>query len=111
VASGIQADLAVDCTGRADGFEAARRMVRPRGTLVLKSTFQGQNTVNLTSIVVDEVTLLGSRCGPFAPALRLLAMRLVEVEPLITATYALEQGLAAFQRATTSGALKVLVRP
>jgi alcohol dehydrogenase len=110
-ASGIQADIVVDCTGQADGFEAARKMVRPRGTLVLKSTFQGENTVSLTSIVVDEVTLVGSRCGPFAPALRLLAMHLVDVEPLVTATYALEQGLEAIERARTKGALKVLVRP
>lgn len=107
----IQADIAVDCTGRSEGFAAARRMVRPRGTLVLKSTFHGDNTVNLTSVVVDEVTLLGSRCGPFAPALRLLAMRLVDVAPLITATFALDQALSAFEHATNRGALKVLVRP
>jgi threonine dehydrogenase-like Zn-dependent dehydrogenase len=86
-------------------------MVRPRGTLVLKSTFHGQNEVNLTSMVVDEITLVGSRCGPFAPALRLLAWGLVDVESLIAATYPLEQGLAAFDHARSKGVLKVLVRP
>lgn len=105
----LTADVVIDCTGQAEGFAAARAMVRPRGTLVLKSTFHGQNEVNLTSIVVDEVTLVGSRCGPFAPALRLLATGLVDVRSLIAATYPLEQGLAAFDHARGKGALKVLV--
>ena len=105
------ADVVIDCTGQPEGFVAARAMVRPRGTLVLKSTFHGQNEVNLTSIVVDEVALVGSRCGPFAPALRLLAMGLVNVRSLIMATYPLEQSLAAFACAQGKGALKVLIRP
>jgi alcohol dehydrogenase len=105
------ADVVVDCTGRAEGFAGARRLVRPRGRLVLKSTFHGDNQVNLTSLVVDEVTLMGSRCGPFAPALRLLARGLVDVEALIDSEYPLEQGLEAFERAATAGVLKVLVRP
>jgi len=107
----IKADIVVDCTGHPDGFASARAMVKPRGTLVLKSTFQGQNEVNLTSIVVDEVSLVGSRCGPFAPALRLLVKRLVDVESLITATYPLGKALAAFEHARTKGTLKVLLRP
>jgi threonine dehydrogenase-like Zn-dependent dehydrogenase len=65
----------------------------------------------LTALVVDEVSLIGSRCGPFAPALRLLAQGLVDVESLIEATYGLNDGLAAFERARTRGALKVLVKP
>jgi len=107
----LTADVVIDCTGQAEGFATARAMVRPRGTLVLKSTFHGQNEVNLTSMVVDEITLVGSRCGPFAPALRLLAWGLVDVESLIAATYPLEQGLAAFDHARSKGVLKVLVRP
>jgi alcohol dehydrogenase len=107
----IKADVVVDCTGQPGGFDSARDMVKPRGTLVLKSTFQGQNEVNLTSIVVDEVSLVGSRCGPFAPALRLLANRLVDVESLITATYPLDEAEAAFEHARTKGSLKVLLRP
>ena len=67
--------------------------------------------MNLTSIVVDEVSLVGSRCGPFAPALRLLVKRLVDVESLITATYPLGEALAAFEHARTKGTLKVLLRP
>jgi len=108
---GMQADVVVDCTGQPDGFALARSLTRPRGTLVLKSTFQGQNSVNLTSMVVDEISVVGSRCGPFAPALRLLREELVDVEPLVAATYPLDQALAAFAHALTKGTLKVLLRP
>jgi len=107
----LTADVVVDCTGQPTGFAAARAMVKPKGTLVLKSTFQMQNKVDLTSIVVDEVSLVGSRCGPFAPALRLLAMNLVDVESLVTATYPLAEALAAFKQARAKSALKVMLRP
>jgi len=108
---GIAADVVVDCTGQPAGFASARAMVKPRGTLVLKSTFQGQSEVNLTSIVVNETSVIGSRCGPFGPALRLLAMNLVDVESLVAATYSLDEALAAFEHARTRGTLKVLLRP
>jgi threonine dehydrogenase-like Zn-dependent dehydrogenase len=78
---------------------------------VLKSTFVGTNELSLTQLVVDEVTLSGSRCGPFAPALRLLAQGLVDVQALIEATYSLDDGLAAFEHAQRRGTLKVLVKP
>ena len=107
----LTADVVVDCTGQPAGFAAARAMVKPKGTLVLKSTFQMQNKVDLTSIVVDEVSLVGSRCGPFGPALRLLAMNLVDVESLVTATYPLAEALAAFKQARAKSALKVMLRP
>ncbi len=109
--AGRQADVVVDCTGHPDGFALARRLVRPRGALILKSTFHGNNRINLSALVVDEVSLIGSRCGPFAPALRLLAQGLIETAPLIDATYSLDDGLAAFERAASRGALKVLVKP
>jgi threonine dehydrogenase-like Zn-dependent dehydrogenase len=104
-------DLVVECTGQAGGFETARRLVRPRGTLVLKSTYAGLVETDLSSLVVDEIHLLGSRCGPFPAALRLLDQELVDVEPLIEAEYPLEAGLAAFSHARRRGTLKVLVRP
>jgi alcohol dehydrogenase len=104
------ADVVVEATGSVEGFAAARALVRPRGTLVLKSTFHGDVALNLSMVVVDEVTVTGSRCGPFLPALRLLAQRLVDVEALIQDTLPLEAGPAAFERAAAPGVLKVLLK-
>jgi threonine dehydrogenase-like Zn-dependent dehydrogenase len=105
------ADLVVECTGQPEGFRAARKMVRPRGTLVLKSTYHGAIQADLSRIVVDELTLVGSRCGPFPPALRLLAQELVDVMSMIEAEYPLIDALAAFEHAARRGTLKVLIRP
>jgi threonine dehydrogenase-like Zn-dependent dehydrogenase len=109
VPQGRRFDVAVDCTGNAEGFSVARKSLRPRGTLVMKSTYAGDLTVNASSLVVDEITLIGSRCGPFAPALRLLESRAVDVRPLIRATFPLAGGVAAFAEAQKPGALKVLI--
>jgi threonine dehydrogenase-like Zn-dependent dehydrogenase len=103
------ADLVIEATGTPAGFAAARSMVRPRGKLVLKSTYHDLAQVDLARVVVDEVQLIGSRCGPFAPALRLLAQGLVSVEPLIQARYPLEQGVMALEKASVRGTLKVLI--
>lgn len=104
------ADLVVEATGRREGLQTARRLVRPRGTIVLKSTYHGLVEADLSSLVVDEITLVGSRCGPFPAALRLLARGLVDVLPLVEAEYPLGRALAAFEHAGQRGALKVLVR-
>jgi threonine dehydrogenase-like Zn-dependent dehydrogenase len=104
-------DVVVEATGTPEGFAEARQLVRSRGTIVLKSTYHRAVDANLTRVVVDEVTLVGSRCGPFAPALRLMEQRLVEVTWLIQARYPLSDGLAAFERAGRRGTLKVLVEP
>ncbi|MFN2227153.1 MAG: MDR/zinc-dependent alcohol dehydrogenase-like family protein [Anaerolineae bacterium] len=105
------ADVVVECTGRSEGFQVARHLVRPEGTLVLKSTYHGTMEADLSRLVVDEVRLVGSRCGPFPAALRLLAQGLVDVAPLVEAVYPLDEGLAAIEHAGRRGALKVLVRP
>ncbi|HBB32873.1 MAG TPA: alcohol dehydrogenase [Cyanobacteria bacterium UBA8803] len=102
-------DLSVECTGNPTGFEIARRALRPRGTLVLKSTYADRLTFDASSLVVDEIMIIGSRCGPFPAALQLLASGQVDVEPLIHAHYPLIEGLAAFERASTRGVLKVLL--
>jgi alcohol dehydrogenase len=102
-------DMVIDCTGSPGGLETARRLVRPRGRLVLKSTFHGASPLDLSMLVVDEVSLLGSRCGPFAPALRLLERGLVETAPLLHHIYPLDDALKAF--AAASGQLKVLLAP
>ncbi len=86
------------------------QLTRPRGILILKSTVADKSTLHLAPIVIDEIHVQGSRCGPFAPALRALSQKLVDVRPLISACYPLDEGLAAFQHAGQKGALKVFVR-
>jgi threonine dehydrogenase-like Zn-dependent dehydrogenase len=102
-------DVVVECSGNPEGFALARRAVRPRGTIVLKSTYTGATTVNLSSVVVDEVQLVGSRCGPMDAALRLLEQRSVDVRPLIERRYPLERVMDALADADQPGRMKVLV--
>jgi len=104
-------DIVVEATGSPSGFDMARRAVRPRGTLVLKSTYRDSVGVNLSSLVVDEISLLGSRCGPFDSALRLLEQKTVDPTPLIDAEYPLARAAEAFEMARRPGVLKVLIRP
>ncbi|MGQ9876050.1 MAG: MDR/zinc-dependent alcohol dehydrogenase-like family protein [Chloroflexus sp.] len=100
-------DVVVDCTGNPSGLNIARQIIRPRGRLILKSTFAAATQLNLSMVVVDEIQLTGSRCGPFAPALRLLERGLIATTPLIGARYPLAEGLQAF--AAAPGQLKVLL--
>ena len=103
------ADVVVDCTGHPEGFARARAAVRPRGTIVLKSTYAGEASVNLSSVVVDEITVVGSRCGAFAPALDLLRAHAVMLADLVHARFPLSRGVEAFAAAEKPGALKVLL--
>lgn len=103
------ADVVVEATGHPDGYATARALVRPRGTLVLKSTYHGTMETNLTSVVVDEITLVGSRCGPLTAALRLLERGAVNVRAMIEACYPFDAVLTAFAHAGQRGAHKVLV--
>ncbi|MGL5793287.1 MAG: MDR/zinc-dependent alcohol dehydrogenase-like family protein [Xenococcaceae cyanobacterium] len=102
-------DVAVECTGNREGFNLALAGLRPRGTLVLKSTYAGKLTIDASALVVDEITVIGSRCGPFAKALQILAQKQINVSSLIESCYSLEQGLIAFDRAQKRGVLKVLL--
>ena len=102
-------DVTVDVTGRPTGLLRAMELVRPRGTVVMKSTFHGETPITLWPAVVDEVTLVGSRCGSFADAIALLADGRVHTAPLIAGTYALEEHVTAFDTARSK--LKVLLRP
>jgi threonine dehydrogenase-like Zn-dependent dehydrogenase len=107
----IRADIAIEATGSPRGFAAARRLVRPRGAIVLKSTYHGELQLDMSRIVVDEITLVGSRCGPFTPALDLLRKKMVDVRPMIHARYGLMEAPAAFEHAQQPGVLKVLLEP
>jgi threonine dehydrogenase-like Zn-dependent dehydrogenase len=104
-------DVVVEASGSPDGFALARRAVRPRGTIVMKSTYKGTLELNFSPLVVDEVQVVGSRCGPFPPALRALASGRVDPLPLIQCAYPLSEGLKAFEHAAKPGVLKILVRP
>ena len=104
-------DIVVEATGSPSGFSLARQAIRPRGTLVMKSTYKGDLSVNFSSIVVDEIHLIGSRCGPFEPALRLMESKQVDPTVLIANEFRLKEALKAFERAAETGVLKVLVEP
>lgn len=104
-------DVVVEASGAESGFALALDLLRPRGVLVLKSTFHGATAVNMARIVVDEISVVGSRCGRFAPALELLKKSSVDVESLISEEYRLADGVRAMRRATEPGVIKVLLRP
>ncbi len=104
-------DVVVEATGSAAGLELAISAVRPRGTLVLKSTIAGAHQVSLAPVVINEINVLGSRCGVFPDALEALAANDVSVTPLIEQVYPLEQGIEAIQHAGRRGARKILLRP
>jgi len=101
-------DIVIEATGSADGFDLARRAVRPAGTIVMKSTYKGEIRVDFSSLVVDEITLIGSRCGPFAPALRLLENKRIDPTGLIEKRYFLKDAAKAFEHAAQTNVLKIL---
>jgi len=103
-------DLVIECTGSPTGLELAARIVRPRGTIVLKSTCAAGANVNLAPLVVDEVTLLGSRCGPFPDAISALARRQIDVASMISRTLPLSRGIEAMELADEPQVIKVLLR-
>jgi threonine dehydrogenase-like Zn-dependent dehydrogenase len=105
-----QFDTVVEASGKATGFELALNLLRPQGQLVLKSTFHGKTELDSARVVVDEISIIGSRCGRFSPALNLLKKGAIDVDSLISEEYALSNGVHAMQRAATRGVLKVLLR-
>src|SRR6266571_1570797 len=97
--NGRRVDMVVECTGSAQGLEMALRLVRARGVITLKSTVAEKTLLHLAPVVIDEIRVQGSRCGPFAPAIRALSQKTVDVRPLISARYSLDDGIAAFEHA------------
>jgi len=108
---GRQFDFVVEASGSPTGFDLALSLLRPRGVLILKSTFHGQKEIDTARIVVDEISIVGSRCGRFAPAIDLLRKGAVDVDSLISEEYPLSDGVHAMERAAAKGVLKVLLRP
>jgi alcohol dehydrogenase len=103
--------VVVEATGTPEGFALALSLTEPTGSLVLKTTTHGATPVDLAPVVVDEVTVVGSRCGRFEPALALLAAGAVDPRPLVDAVLPLEEAAGAYERSARPGALKVLLRP
>ena len=101
----------VDATGSVEGLRAAVTMCEPRGTVIMKSTVHGLVTIDTAPVIVNEITLVGSRCGRFEPAIRLLASGKINVADLISDEFPLDRASEAFARAATKGVLKVLLRP
>ncbi len=104
-------DVVVEASGSASAFSTAVGLLRPRGVLVLKSTFHGPTEINAATIVVDEISIVGSRCGRLAPALDLLKKGAIDVDSLISEEYPLREGVLAMERAAKKGVLKVFLRP
>lgn len=103
-----RADVVVDCTGSESGLEMALRLVRPRGTVVLKTTVAGDHQLPLAPVVIDEISIVGSRCGPFAKAIEAIQNNQFDLSHFVSARYSLEQFAAAFEHARSPDALKVM---
>ena len=103
-------DLVVDCTGSTEGLDRALMLVRPRGTIIIKTTVADRFSINLAPVVINEINIVGSRCGPFEPALKALSEGSAQVSELISAVYPLDRALEAFETAAEPDNLKVLLR-
>lgn len=104
-------DVVIEASGAAEGFALALKLLRPRGTLVLKSTFHEATEIDAAQIVVDELSIVGSRCGRFGPALDLLKKGAIDLDSMISEEYPLSKAVFAMDRASEKGVLKVLLRP
>jgi alcohol dehydrogenase len=103
-------DWVVDATGSAEGLKQAVSMSRPRGTVIMKSTVHGAVAIDTAPVIVNEITLIGSRCGRFEPAIKLLSRGKVNVSSIISEEFPLQDAPTAFDRARQPGVLKVLLR-
>jgi threonine dehydrogenase-like Zn-dependent dehydrogenase len=104
-------DYVIDCTGRGDGLQRAIELVKPRATIVLKSTAVAGAALNLAPVVINEITVVGSRCGRFGPALAALESGAVDPRPLLDGIYSLEEGFIAMEAAGRPSSIKILLKP
>jgi threonine dehydrogenase-like Zn-dependent dehydrogenase len=102
-------DIVIEATGSAEGFEIALQYIKVRGTIVLKSTMASSQKINLAPVVIDEITLIGSRCGPFEPAIQALAQKRIDVKPLISGIYTMGNAQKAFEEARKKENLKIII--
>jgi len=103
-------DIVVDCTGSRSGMETAMKIARPRGKIVLKTTVAKKSSFDLNQIVINELSVIGSRCGPFKPAIDAIKSRSVDLYPLISDIFSIDDGIRAFQTASRKGVLKVILK-
>ena len=103
-------DIVIEATGSKGGFETSLNLVKPRGILVLKSTIAASEGLNLAPVVINEITVVGSRCGQFAPVMRLLERGVIDVKPLITKILPFNQGVEAFELNRNKDTLKVILK-
>ncbi|GIU82709.1 MAG: alcohol dehydrogenase [Acidobacteria bacterium] len=104
-------DIVVEASGAESGFLTSLDLIKPRGKMVLKSTFHGKTSLQMWQIVVDEISIIGSRCGRFLPALKLLSQKKINVQDLISEEFPLTKGIEAIEKARQKSVLKVLLRP
>lgn len=103
-------DIVIEATGSTGGFETSLALTKPRGVLVLKSTIAAKEGLNLAPVVIDEITVLGSRCGQFEPALRLMGAKKLDIKPLISEIYPIDKALEAFEKNKQKDILKILLK-
>lgn len=104
-------DIVIEATGSESGFQDTMKLAKPRGTVVLKSTIASKNKLDLSTAIVNEITFVGSRCGPFRPAINALASSAVTIDDLVDAVYSLDDYKEAFEQAANSDKLKILLKP
>lgn len=104
-------DVVVEATGREGGFSDALYLAKPRGTIVLKSTIASKNRLDFAPAIINEITIVGSRCGPFRPAISALASGIVSVDELVSAVYRIDEYKKAFEDARNPENLKILLKP
>ena len=102
-------DIVVEATGSTEGFATAIQRIKPRGTIILKSTIASSQQINLAPIAIDEITIIGSRCGPFEPAISALAEKRINVKPLISGIYPAKDAQKAFEEARNKENLKIII--
>ena len=103
-------DMVIDCTGSPSGIRTALQIVKPRGRIILKTTIASRSRIDINQFVINEISLIGSRCGPFSPAIKAISAGQVDLGPLISCVYPIEEGLKAFQHAASKRALKVILK-